>query len=317
MLPAAFAGHSLGGAVALRAAALHPSDVTAVVLLAGAGISSARPTFEGKVTVALLGRPSRAVAPFRTVIARTPWTRWLVFGHWQVADPPALSADATDGFLAGPGLHTDVGRAARALRADDMRFGLDRVRCPCLCVWGADDRMVPLADGFDYARRLRAPLRVIADCGHLLIGERPAACADAIVTFLRARETRSLPFSRMSASPRIAVVGDYAESEETHRATNARAEGGRRRLRLGTDRRASAIPPARWATSTACGSRREAPTTAWTARLPRSATPASGECRSWARAAASSTSSSRWRETCSGSRTRTTRRRIPAPSISP
>jgi pimeloyl-ACP methyl ester carboxylesterase len=118
----------------------------------------------------------------------------LVFGHWQVADPPALSAAATEGFLAGPGLHTDVRQAARALGAEDLRLGLDRVGCPCLCVWGSNDRMVPLRDGFDYARRLRAPLRVIADCGHLLIGERPAACADAIESFLdRVRDLQELP----------------------------------------------------------------------------------------------------------------------------
>ncbi len=184
MLPAALAGHSLGGAVALRAAARHPRDVRAVVLLAAAGISSATPSFVGTVTLALLGRPGRAVAPFRTLIARTRWARWPVFGHWQVADPPALSAAATEGFLAGAGLHTNIRQAADALQAEDARLGLDRVRCPCVCVWGADDRMVPLADGFDYARRLGAPLRVIADCGHLLIGERPYACVDAIVAFL-------------------------------------------------------------------------------------------------------------------------------------
>jgi pimeloyl-ACP methyl ester carboxylesterase len=194
MLPAAFAGHSLGGAVVLRAAARHPEDVTALVLLAAAGISSAKRSFEGTVSLALLGRPSRAVSPLRTVIARTPWARLVVFGHWQVADPPALSAAATEGFLAGPGLHTDVRQAAHALGAEDLRLGLDRVACPCLCVWGSNDRMVPLRDGFDYARRLRAPLRVIADCGHLLIGERPAACADAIESFLdRVRDLEELP----------------------------------------------------------------------------------------------------------------------------
>jgi pimeloyl-ACP methyl ester carboxylesterase len=43
---------------------------------------------------------------------------------------------------------------------------------------------VPVEDGIEYARRLGAPLRVVADCGHLLIGERPDACADAILSFL-------------------------------------------------------------------------------------------------------------------------------------
>jgi pimeloyl-ACP methyl ester carboxylesterase len=51
-------------------------------------------------------------------------------------------------------------------------------------LWGARDNQLPIGDAFDYARRLRGRLRVIADCGHLLIGERPDACADAIERFL-------------------------------------------------------------------------------------------------------------------------------------
>jgi hypothetical protein len=31
---------------------------------------------------------------------------------------------------------------------------------------------------------LDAPLRVIGDCGHLLIGERPDLCVEAIESFL-------------------------------------------------------------------------------------------------------------------------------------
>ncbi|MGZ4394646.1 MAG: alpha/beta fold hydrolase [Gaiellaceae bacterium] len=184
MGPSAFVGHSLGGTVALHAARRHPGDVTALVLLAAAGISSARKSLEGTFILAMLGWPGRAVAPFRTLIAAAPWARWIVFGRWEVDDPPALSAAAVEGFLAGPGLHTDVRQAAHALVAEDERFGLDAVHSPCLCVWGSNDRIVPLPDGFDYARRLGAPLRVIAGCGHLLIGERPAACADAIESFL-------------------------------------------------------------------------------------------------------------------------------------
>src|SRR5205085_10367092 len=50
--------------------------------------------------------------------------------------------------------------------------------------WGAADRLVPVEDGVEYAPRLRAPLRTIPDCGHLLIGERPDACVEAIRDFL-------------------------------------------------------------------------------------------------------------------------------------
>ncbi|HEY4413879.1 MAG TPA: alpha/beta fold hydrolase, partial [Gaiellaceae bacterium] len=51
--PAPWVGHSLGGLVALRAAALRPEAVDRIVLAAAAGISSA--TRVGKVTVTLMG----------------------------------------------------------------------------------------------------------------------------------------------------------------------------------------------------------------------------------------------------------------------
>ena len=107
-----------------------------------------------------------------------------MFGFFLVSDPASLSAAAADGFLAGPGLHTDVLSAGRALVADDPRIDLGELRCPCLVLAGARDRMVPVADAIEYARRLRAPLRIVPDCGHLMIGERPDACEEAIAELL-------------------------------------------------------------------------------------------------------------------------------------
>jgi len=184
LLPAAVVGHSLGGLVALRLALRRPQAVRALVLAAAAGISSASRIRETLVTLLVLTRPARLVAPHRRLIARLGWLRYPVLGYWEVSDPPALSPRAVEGFLAGPALHTDIADAGRALVAADPRLELARVHCPTLVLWGARDHMVPLEDGFDYARRLRAPLRVIPDCGHLLIGERPDACAEAITGFL-------------------------------------------------------------------------------------------------------------------------------------
>jgi len=184
MLPVPVIGHSAGALVGLRLALRHEGTVTGLVLAAAAGISSGRRA--AQVTLELLGfvQPSRLVVPFRKQIARTPRLRYVPFGWWGVADPPALSAGATLGFLDGPALHTDTLSLGRALVRDDPRPDLDRMRCPCLVVWGARDRWVPLRDGFEYARRLRAPLRVIPACGHLLIGERPDACLHAFERFL-------------------------------------------------------------------------------------------------------------------------------------
>ena len=64
--------------------------------------------------------------------------------------------------------------------ADDPRRDLGEIACPAVVLWGARDPQLPLDDAFEYTRRLGAKLRVVADCGHLVIVERPAACLDAL-----------------------------------------------------------------------------------------------------------------------------------------
>jgi pimeloyl-ACP methyl ester carboxylesterase len=184
MLPAAVVGHSMGGLVALRLALRRPDDVRALVLAASAGIESVTRRAEFWVAFVGLTRPSRVLSPLRRQIAASPLLRRLVFSSLQVANPLALSAEAIDGLLGSSRHHSDVVSAGKALVRDDPRTELEAVRCPTFLLWGARDLQVPLSDAFEYARRLRAPLRVIADCGHLLVVERPDACADAIVEWL-------------------------------------------------------------------------------------------------------------------------------------
>ena len=183
-LPAAFVGHSLGAVVGLRLALQRPDDVSALVLAAAAGISStSRRVRYGLRILGIIG-PRRFVAPWAHSVAGSPFLRYLVFGRWGAADPLIMSREAVNGFLEGTRLTSDSVSAARAVVADDVRPDLDQVRCPALVLWGARDNQLPLADAFEFARRLDAPLRGIADCGHLLIGERPDLCADAIENFL-------------------------------------------------------------------------------------------------------------------------------------
>jgi 3-oxoadipate enol-lactonase len=180
-------GHSLGGVVALRLAERHPALVRRLVLAAAAGISSS--TRLAEITIALTGivQPGRIAGRRVGLVARSRRLRKLVFGGFEVANPDLLTERAVHGFLRGPTMHTDALGAGLALVADDPRQDLDRVRCPVLVLWGARDKQVPLEDGFEYARRLGAPLRVIADCGHLLIGERPDVCARAVLEFTDSR----------------------------------------------------------------------------------------------------------------------------------
>jgi pimeloyl-ACP methyl ester carboxylesterase len=181
---AVWIGHSLGGTIALRAAVRRPDAVRGVVLAAAAGAGSS--TRLGRVTVTLLGlvEPGKLIAPRRHAWAGSRLGRRVAFGWWAVGDADALEPEVAEGFFEGPAHHTMTRQAGRALLATDPLAGLDRIGCPVLCLWGASDKWVKLEDGIDYARRLGAPLRTIAGCGHLLIGERPEVVLAAIEEFV-------------------------------------------------------------------------------------------------------------------------------------
>jgi pimeloyl-ACP methyl ester carboxylesterase len=196
--PAPVVGHSLGGLVVLRLALRRPEMVSAVVLAASAGLSVGGVWGRNLLTAFTVVRPGRLAGRYRSLVARSRVLRRIVFGAVSVADPIGLSDVSVEGFLAGQVLHTDTGTAWRALRDDDPREELEQLDRPALVIWGADDVQLPIDDAFEYARRLRAPLRVIAGCGHLLIGERPEACADAIRQFLVSVDSR--PAAQASAA---------------------------------------------------------------------------------------------------------------------
>ncbi|HXH98339.1 MAG TPA: alpha/beta hydrolase, partial [Gaiellaceae bacterium] len=185
-LPAPWVGHSLGGLVALRATLRKPEAVLGIVLAAAAGISSGGWEARAALGIVAAVQPGRLIAPFRRSWSRSRLGRTLAFGWWGIADPAGLDPEMAEAFLVGPAEHTDTVQAGRALLATDPRVDLGGVACPCLCLWGTNDNWVPLEDGMEYARRLDAPLRTIAGCGHLLIGERPDACLAAIEEFLAA-----------------------------------------------------------------------------------------------------------------------------------
>jgi pimeloyl-ACP methyl ester carboxylesterase len=190
MLPAAVIGYSMGGVVALRLAVSRPEAVSSLALVAPAGIVST--TRRAALWLGLTGflKPAKRVSRFRRAIARRPWLRLPVFGYWGADQPRALSSEAVLGLLEGPSRHTDVDTAGRALARDDPRPDLDRVRCKTLLLWGARDRLVPLSDGFEYARRLRCPIRMLPAAGHLVVGEYPGLCAEILSDFLdRAEES--------------------------------------------------------------------------------------------------------------------------------
>ena len=195
--PAIVIGHSLGAVVALRLAARRPEVAAGLVLAGCAGISSSTRRSQRALMLVSLIQPGKRLSRRRRAFSRNRLLKRLAFGFVAVADPRALDPAAAEGFLVGSGLHTDVRTAGDALVRTDPRIDLESVRCPAMVLHGARDMQVPLRDAFEYTSRLRAPLRVIADCGHLLIGERPAAVVAAIDDLLDGiRDVDELPLER-------------------------------------------------------------------------------------------------------------------------
>ena len=178
--PAVVAGHSFGGLVALRLAHSRPELVRGLLLVSPAGIRTSIRIVQAIALTTTTIRPGRFVAPLRHRYAGRDWYRRAVFRPWFVSDASSLSPSATHGLLHAQREHTDTKSAARAMIADDPRRDLDGISCPAVVVWGARDPQLPVDDAFQYARRLGARLRVVADCGHLVIVERPAAVLAAL-----------------------------------------------------------------------------------------------------------------------------------------
>lgn len=73
-----------------------------------------------------------------------------------------------------------------ALDNETVGGKLDQITIPALVVWGAEDQLVPLADGQDYAAKIpHAKLVVVPESGHSPAAEHPDEFVAAVNAFLQ------------------------------------------------------------------------------------------------------------------------------------
>ncbi|MGZ8708166.1 MAG: alpha/beta fold hydrolase [Gaiellaceae bacterium] len=178
--PALVAGHSFGGHVALRLALQRPDLVAGLLLVSAAGISTGTAAARRYVTFTTRLRPVKLMQPFALRFGARAGFRRAILRPWFVADADALPAEALRGLVRDSRVHGGIGVAGAAMTRDDLRVDIGAIGCPAIVVWGARDLQLPVADGMELARRLGAPRRVVADCGHLVLVERPEAIVDSL-----------------------------------------------------------------------------------------------------------------------------------------
>lgn len=166
---ASLVGNSLGGGTALRFALDTPARVDRLVLMGPAGglpILSPFPTeglqrmftyYDGEGPT--LDRLSRVIDLL--VYDRSTITDELIEERFRISTLPET--------MANPPL-----RNFHAHFKDDLwREGVEKISCPTLIIWGAEDRVVPLDAGFILRKLIpNADLHIFSKCGHWAQWER-------------------------------------------------------------------------------------------------------------------------------------------------
>jgi len=187
----AVVGNSMGGFIAAEMSIGTPELVSHLVLVDAAGLSTEELRHRPLYALARLARSSGLTRLSRVPdVARRPGLRRLALGL-IARHPERFSADLTRTLLGGAGKE-GFPEALLSLSSHRIRDRLDRIGCPTLIVWGANDRLVPVADAFELQQSIAgSQLVVFPDSGHVPMLEYPLRFNRVLEGFLSAEGGRS------------------------------------------------------------------------------------------------------------------------------
>ena len=172
-------GNSLGGAVAMFAAAQAPERTAALVLVDSASprvhvpwpFRILRTPVAGELELELFCRPVMREALKRRVYARPERvTEAVVADWWDPIPVPGTRRAALAGLRTSARGYEDLAK---------------RLTMPTLVVWGREDRMLPSSEGLRLSEEIaNAKLVVLPDAGHVPQEETPREFAETLGTFL-------------------------------------------------------------------------------------------------------------------------------------
>jgi len=193
----ALVGSSMGGLLALATAVRHPQRIQALALAdpAGLGRELARPM--RLASVPLIG-PILAALEMRFRPGLLP----SLFHHPDRIDPDM--AAEINRMASAPGIRSTAlnvlrhGVSLGGLKPSLVQLdGLRHLSCPVFIVWGAEDRIIPVAHT-QLARQAMpsAQVHVLPECSHLPFIEKPQAFNSLLTNFLgevRLRQAAAVP----------------------------------------------------------------------------------------------------------------------------
>ncbi|KFZ31057.1 alpha/beta hydrolase [Pseudidiomarina salinarum] len=183
------AGNSLGGRIAWTTAAVAPERVTRLILVDPSGgyplPPKSMPLAFHVAQLPVLGQLMDYMLP-----------RFMVRNSLEnvYANPDLVTDELVD-------LYYDMARREGNRQALRQRFQQDdngheqaiirSLEQPTLILWGAQDRLIPVANGYEYARDVRnSELVVFPDLGHIPQEEDPDQSLQPVLNFLGLAEQR-------------------------------------------------------------------------------------------------------------------------------
>lgn len=152
-------GHSFGGRLAIKVAALYPKKIAGIVLCGSAGIS--RGNFLKRIFFLLLAKIGKLIFP------KSEKFRQLIYKLAKEHDYEKTKGVMRETF--------------KLAISEDLKPLLAKIKIPTLILWGTEDKMTPIADGFILKKAIsKAKLVLFEGEGHKLPYEKPKEIARVV-----------------------------------------------------------------------------------------------------------------------------------------
>jgi len=175
-------GHDFGGAVALRTHLINKRDFRKIVLIDPVALSPWGSPFFSHVAQyqeAFIGLPDKIHEAIVRSYIETAMHTQLDEETLNRTVSPWTSKEGKAAF------YRQIGQADSRY-TEEIQSSYKRISKPTLIVWGREDTWVPIERGRKLHRMIpNSAFRVVEDCGHLLIEEKPMAVAQEILDFIR------------------------------------------------------------------------------------------------------------------------------------
>lgn len=176
------AAHSFGANVALHYVYHNPEHLKKLILLSPLGLKGE----EGFLNLFLANNPT--LVDISSALNTRLFTKIGIY-HFCYHNPRLIPQDLVDSIaessLSKEGRRALASISKNAIGKASVDKILPHIKIPSLILWGKYDRVLPLKWAYRFNHLLpESDLKIIDDCGHVLILEKPQKCAQIICEFI-------------------------------------------------------------------------------------------------------------------------------------